>query len=631
MELKDRFIQDISGLFSQLRHLLDHQQFGSVDTVLLQQSHALKSLALQVGEPGLAKHIHTLEGLLQRIMKGTESPSSQEVDLINRLERQFHIAADQVDQLRNDPSMGSGNESLPGAISSPGGAGIPGGDYQGCTLNDPILRTLVSRLDTNLEGIFRLISRGYTCYTALYYLSAGSSSPRFQQLKITLEQQYPVAHTSFLAQERFAGVVFSSPVDPTEDLGEIVVPGIFLVEIRAMSYQDLLRHRLGIALDLPLNTEREDPGALVKRLYSLIQNQSRSLGKTVQPRIVGELNLETHIADTVEAILGQLVSNALEHGIESLETRLARGKDPEGQLTVIFQRFIQENVIILEDDGGGDSTGDSPKNLLQDSDGAPDKPVGGDGENTASSSTAIGDPPKTSAGRATISQEPLSGHSLGKGTVQWQVQTLLQGSYSYTSEPRRGTRIRIGIPRALGSLHVFLIRVKDQALALPMARVLEPLHRLGLARPRRISAQWFGLWEHRLFQILECEKILGDSIATGQSQLPAIPGAAGQPRDPDLAESPRSPQSTGQTSKGYHPDSAGCQLMVRPVPELQEGSMGQPSLLLTWGAESARILLIDEFLGLEVLAAGPRYHQTGSVYSQHTRSWIPVIAGFLNS
>jgi chemotaxis protein histidine kinase CheA len=93
---------------------------------------------------------------------------------------------------------------------------------------------------------------------------------------------------------------------------------------------------------------------LFARLSAAIETESRRLGRTIIVRTEGtNETVDRRISELlVEACL-QLVRNAVAHGIEAPEVRLAAGKQEAGTISVTAKKTGGRLTITVEDDGAG--------------------------------------------------------------------------------------------------------------------------------------------------------------------------------------------------------------------------------------------------------------------------------------
>ena len=92
----------------------------------------------------------------------------------------------------------------------------------------------------------------------------------------------------------------------------------------------------------------------VEGLPRMVRDLARSLGRQVKLEIVGgATQVDRDILAKLDAPLGHLLRNAVDHGVESPEAREAAGKSPEGLVRVEARHSAGALQIIVSDDGAG--------------------------------------------------------------------------------------------------------------------------------------------------------------------------------------------------------------------------------------------------------------------------------------
>ena len=95
-------------------------------------------------------------------------------------------------------------------------------------------------------------------------------------------------------------------------------------------------------------------GPLFRRMARLVRDLSRQFGKHVEMETEGDdIELDRTIVEALSDPLMHMVRNSLDHGIESPEDRLARGKNPSARLFLRAQHQAGHVVIEIADDGRG--------------------------------------------------------------------------------------------------------------------------------------------------------------------------------------------------------------------------------------------------------------------------------------
>ena len=106
--------------------------------------------------------------------------------------------------------------------------------------------------------------------------------------------------------------------------------------------QNLLRVRM-----VPLNSVSD-------RLYRTVRQTARDVNKRAQLDIQGgDLEIDRSVLEKVTAPLEHLLRNALAHGVETPEARLAAGKTEFGEIVLIARQSGNEMLLTVKDDGAG--------------------------------------------------------------------------------------------------------------------------------------------------------------------------------------------------------------------------------------------------------------------------------------
>ncbi len=93
---------------------------------------------------------------------------------------------------------------------------------------------------------------------------------------------------------------------------------------------------------------------MVPRLKRIIRQTATELNKKVFFSVDNaEGEMDRSILEKMIAPLEHMLRNAVDHGIESPETRERKGKDPKGKITLSLTRDGGEILLRLSDDGGG--------------------------------------------------------------------------------------------------------------------------------------------------------------------------------------------------------------------------------------------------------------------------------------
>jgi two-component system chemotaxis sensor kinase CheA len=192
------------------------------------------------------------------------------------------------------------------------------------------------------------------------------------------------------------------------------------------------------------------------------------LGKDVELTLSGE---ETEIDKTMIEDLGDpiihLIRNAVDHGVETPDERLAAGKPGKAAVRLEARQEGDHIVIVVADDGRGMN----PERLRAK---ALEKGLITDEEANSmdmrQSFNLIFLPGFST--KAQVSN--ISGRGVGMDVVMTNI-AKLNGSVDIRSAPGKGTSVVISLPLTLAILRVLLVRLSEQHFAVPLSMVREIL------------------------------------------------------------------------------------------------------------------------------------------------------------
>lgn len=212
---------------------------------------------------------------------------------------------------------------------------------------------------------------------------------------------------------------------------------------------------------------RMQPVGRVFQKYSrLARDVSRQLGKDVELVIEGaETEVDKSILEELNDPLIHLVRNAVDHGIETIEDRIACGKNSKGIVNLSARQTGDHIVIEIQDDGRGMR----PEIIRE-------KAV----EKGLISSEEAGQLSVQESlqliflpGFSTKDQiSDISGRGVGMDVVKTNIQRL-NGRIEIQSEPGHGSKITILLPLTLAILPVLMLKLEEQIYSLPLSSVRE--------------------------------------------------------------------------------------------------------------------------------------------------------------
>jgi two-component system chemotaxis sensor kinase CheA len=223
--------------------------------------------------------------------------------------------------------------------------------------------------------------------------------------------------------------------------------------------------RLFLDLQEQLLAARMVPvGPTFRQQARTVRDVALKHGKRVALVLEGEdVEVDTTVIEQVRAPLMHLVRNAIDHGIEPAEVRVARGKSPEGRLRLRAFHETGHIVIELSDDGGGLDRAKilergRERGLIR-----TDAPLSDD-----EIDRLIFEPGFTTADGVT----DLSGRGIGMDVVRKNIEAL-RGTIVVTSHPGVGTTVTMRLPLTLAIIQGFLVGVGGETYVIPLDAVLE--------------------------------------------------------------------------------------------------------------------------------------------------------------
>jgi two-component system chemotaxis sensor kinase CheA len=205
-------------------------------------------------------------------------------------------------------------------------------------------------------------------------------------------------------------------------------------------------------------------GETFTRFRRVVHDVSQSLGKHIELSISGaDTELDKSVVERIGDPLMHLVRNALDHGIELPEDRLAAGKPATAKVSL--NAFHDSGSIVIEvtDDGRGLDRDRILRKAME----------RGLVEAGASLTDAEVMNLVFEAGFSTAEQvTDLSGRGVGMDVVRRNIEAL-RGSVSLSSRIGEGTRVTIRLPLTLAIIDGFLVDVAGGSYVLPLDLVRE--------------------------------------------------------------------------------------------------------------------------------------------------------------
>lgn len=203
---------------------------------------------------------------------------------------------------------------------------------------------------------------------------------------------------------------------------------------------------------------------IFSRFPRLVRDLSKSLDKHVNLVIEGEdTELDKSVIEDLLDPIMHSVRNSLDHGIESVEDRIAAGKPEDGQ--ILLKASNEGNMIIIEikDDGKGIDVEAVKAKAVERGILHPNKAL-----TDIEAFNLIFEPGFSTSQQITN----ISGRGVGLDVVRRQIEKL-NGTVTVSSEKGKGTKFTIKLPLTLAIIQGLLVRVGQEVYSIPITSVIE--------------------------------------------------------------------------------------------------------------------------------------------------------------
>ena len=437
---------------------------------LLRQAHTLKGAARVVRLPRIAEVAHAMEDALAPHRGSLEAVSKAE---IHRLLEQVDTISSQISAL--DPPPPAGAPSRPATL-------------------EPFerVRVGVAEMDALLSGV-------------------SETAVQLDGIRRSIEVVREVEDRLSALQQQLTDAK----------------PGLRLhetVEEMRLALQHA-RQGLGMRAD---STEREvaevrgnidrlrllPTSLLFPTLERAVRDAAEMLGKQVVFHTFGrEQCLESHVLSAIGEALAHLVRNAVAHGIESPQERIARGKPACGEVSLKIERRADRILFTCSDDGGGIDVDAVRRAAVE------------RGVVSADAAAALSDADALelifSPGVTTsASLNEVAGRGIGLEIVR-EVANRFKGRVGVITDVRIGTSVQIEVPVSLSSVRAILLAAADLLVWIPLDAVHSAL-RLAADAIVSLAGRSSLIFEGRAIPFIRLAETMGRPHASDTDSLPHL-------------------------------------------------------------------------------------------------------------
>jgi chemosensory pili system protein ChpA (sensor histidine kinase/response regulator) len=247
---------------------------------------------------------------------------------------------------------------------------------------------------------------------------------------------------------------------------------------------------------------------LNERLYRIVRQTARELDKKADLAIEGaEVELDRSVLERIGAPLEHMLRNALAHGLESPEARLAAGKPDTGKISISLLQESNEIALVLSDDGAGLDLEKLRKK------GSEMGLLAAEAEPTEAQLAQL----IFASGLSTADKvSELSGRGVGMDVVKNEI-TAIGGRIEIATTRGQGTSFAIHIPLTLAVTQVVLVRAGTTIVAVSSAMV-EQVMRMKEDALAELYGRQSVAFQDRVYPLHALRNLLG---AQGASEVHA--------------------------------------------------------------------------------------------------------------
>jgi two-component system, chemotaxis family, sensor kinase CheA len=203
-------------------------------------------------------------------------------------------------------------------------------------------------------------------------------------------------------------------------------------------------------------------GTLLTKFKRQVRDLSKDLGKKVNLLIEGQdIEIDKTILKSIESPLQHIIRNSIDHGLETEEVRLAKGKSPEGLLKITAFYSGASVIIQVQDDGTGIDLKRVKECAVRKGYISSDQVV-----SKQELITLIMEPGFTTNENVTM----VSGRGVGMDVVRKELNTV-GGSLEVFTEDDLGTSVTMKLPTTLTIIDTLMVDVDKTQILIPVMDV----------------------------------------------------------------------------------------------------------------------------------------------------------------
>jgi two-component system chemotaxis sensor kinase CheA len=204
----------------------------------------------------------------------------------------------------------------------------------------------------------------------------------------------------------------------------------------------------------------------LQKMQRIVRDTSKTLNKKVVLELIGEdTEIDKTVLEHLADPLVHIVRNAVDHGLESTEGRIAAGKDEEGVVSIRAHHEGNNLVIEIKDDGKGINAAVIREKAIE--------------KKVISANANMSDEELINLifhpGFSTKSEvSEISGRGVGMDVVKTNIEKL-SGEVRVTTVVGQGSTFKVVLPLTLAIIDAMVTMVGDERYIIPLSQIYESL------------------------------------------------------------------------------------------------------------------------------------------------------------
>ncbi len=296
------------------------------------------------------------------------------------------------------------------------------------------------------------------------------SSERLQSIQLTIERLDDLMRMVGEAGSSFNQLRYTIHQKP-----ESVDQALEEMEYQIHQLQDeVLKYRL------------QPIGRIWESYHRLVRDLAMEMNKKVQLVVVGEdTKVDRNVLLAIKDLLGHLIRNAIDHGIEKPEERIAQGKPALGTLTLFAEQKHGQIIMQLADDGAGI---DLERVIMI----AVDRGLVSSEKVQELTHEALLQLILLPGFSTAETVSAISGRGTGMDVVKTDVERV-GGTISIESKEEEGSRFTLSIPQTTALIPALLVHDGAEQYAIPQVNIIELISYFGREVGENIEGKMHAL------------------------------------------------------------------------------------------------------------------------------------------